>query len=324
MGKYLGRSIAGLFISLGISLFIINLFQIPLDQVLAIPPALLLSSILLGLVRFTAQGLRLHLLLIKFADIRIGFTGAIILRGASEFFALTTIPFIADEAARTWLLTKRGESVGRAFWISLTEMILDTVVGGFIAVISGLYALIQHIYYIALPILVISIFQIMAVLVFIVAVKSANEGLIVDVVRRLAARLPLPRELRDKVGHGWGDAVRSLISWNNLPLFSAQLVTSFVVMSTPALVLYLILSDAVRYGFLESLYAFHSGNTLGLLPITVGGSGLTEAGVYLYLSGVLGLVSPATVIQWRIATYYIPLIISGIMLIQAVLKRQGA
>ncbi len=319
MGKYLRKAAAGLIISLVISLFIINIFNIPLGEVLAIPPALLIPSILLILVRIMAQGLRLHLLLIKFSEIRIGLTRALILRGASEFFALTALPFLADEAARTWLLTKRGENMWRAFWLSFTEMILDTFVGGLIAFVSGVYALIQHIYYIAVPILIIATFQLVAVTVFTAAVKG---GGMMDVVRRLTPRLPLPREIREGLAHGRADVISSLMSRSNAPLLSLLLLATLAVMFTPAVVLYLILSDG--HTFLEFLYAFHSGNVLGLLPITVGGAGLTEAGVYLYLSGVLGLDSMAAVLRWRITTYHIPLIIAGVMLIPAILQRRGA
>jgi len=66
---------------------------------------------------------------------------------------------------------------------------------------------------------------------------------------------------------------------------------------------------------MNALYAFCSGETLGVLPITVGGAGLTEAGVYLYMERVLEIDSWSSVIKWRIATYYITLIITSFMLI---------
>ncbi|MCX8202018.1 MAG: hypothetical protein N3H84_07970, partial [Candidatus Caldarchaeum sp.] len=99
------------------------------------------------------------------------------------------------------------------------------------------------------------------------------------------------------------------------------LASTAVVMSAPALILYLQLGSIGSTGFLASLFSFHSGNVLGVLPVTVGGAGLTEAGVYIYLRTVYGIDSAATVVQWRIATYYVSLILSGVMFLVAFSRR---
>ncbi|MEM2910339.1 MAG: lysylphosphatidylglycerol synthase domain-containing protein [Nitrososphaerota archaeon] len=308
-------SIVGIIIALSVTILIINVFNISLEDVLDIQSHVLILALALNFARFMAQGLRLHMLLRRFSCLNIGYIDSFALRGASEFFALTIIPFMADEAARTWLLTERGERATVAFWISIVELMLDTLVGSTLAFAAGLNALVARAYYLATMILVISTTQMLAAVVFISLAKGLGGNALKAWITKRSDKMPLPLEIRRRLSEGSNEMTRILcatFSRTNLSLLTQLILLTIVIMITPALILYLMLNHA---GILGTLLGFHAGSILGTLPITVGGAGLTETGLYLYLHDVLSINSPLMVMHWRIATYYISLIVSGMLLI---------
>ena len=80
---------------------------------------------------------------------------------------------------------------------------------------------------------------------------------------------------------------------------------------------------------LESVMAVMGANAIGNLPITIGGSGLAEFGIVAYLNNLnpFNLVIPEeglewnAVIGWRIATYYIPIAVTWILLMKLALGK---
>ena len=84
-------------------------------------------------------------------------------------------------------------------------------------------------------------------------------------------------------------------------------------------------------GAFESIMAVMAANAIGNLPITVGGSGLAEFGIvaYLYNLDPFNLQAGAgtdtlawdAVIGWRIATYYVPIVITWLLLVKLALSR---
>jgi uncharacterized membrane protein YbhN (UPF0104 family) len=94
---------------------------------------------------------------------------------------------------------------------------------------------------------------------------------------------------------------------------------------------FLIIAVSVGFavGFFESIMAVMGANAIGNLPITVGGSGLAEFGIVAYLNNLnpFNLVIPDeglewnAVIGWRIATYYVPIAITWVLLVKLALSR---
>ena len=75
--------------------------------------------------------------------------------------------------------------------------------------------------------------------------------------------------------------------------------------------------------------AVMGANAIGNLPISVGGSGLAEFGIVAYLNNLdpfnfqipdKGLEWNA-VIGWRIATYYIPIAVTWVLLVKFALSK---
>ncbi|MDW8084047.1 MAG: lysylphosphatidylglycerol synthase transmembrane domain-containing protein [Candidatus Caldarchaeum sp.] len=318
--KYLTHAIAGILLSSAIFAIVFNLFKISLEELLSVNPLVFWSVMALNGGRFAAQGLRFHLLLRKFSNASRSYFDSLLMRGASEFFALTTIPFMADEAARTWLLTQRGETATKAFMIALTEMLLDIDVGGTIALAAGLYAASAKAANLSLIIVLVSSTQLCVAALLLVLSKNPN------LVKPMQGFLPLPipsriRELLLNSSEEMKKVIGTTFSKSFRNSMIMLLLSTVVVMSAPAIVLQILLGYPDVSGFFACLLSFHSGNALGVLPVTVGGAGLTEAGVYLYLSSVFGVNSPATTMQWRLATYYVSLVISSLMFIVVVARQ---
>ena len=94
---------------------------------------------------------------------------------------------------------------------------------------------------------------------------------------------------------------------------------------------FLIIANSVGFAveFFESVMAVMGANAIGNLPITVGGSGLAEFGIVAYLNNLdpFNFVIPEkglewnAVIGWRIATYYIPIAVTWVLLVKFALSK---
>ena len=94
---------------------------------------------------------------------------------------------------------------------------------------------------------------------------------------------------------------------------------------------FLIIAVSVGYSveIFESIMAVMGANAIANLPITVGGAGLAEFGIVAYLNNLdpFNFVMPDTglewnaVIGWRIATYYIPIAVTWVLLVKLALSK---
>ena len=94
---------------------------------------------------------------------------------------------------------------------------------------------------------------------------------------------------------------------------------------------FLIIANSVGFAveFFESVMAVMGANAIGNLPITVGGSGLAEFGIVAYLNNLdpFNFVIPEkglewnAVIGWRIATYYVPIVVTWVLLVKFALSK---
>ncbi len=318
----------GLAASLASLLIVMKLSETTPSEVSTLSAPLLYLFILLALVRVLAQGLRLYILVNRYASIRLGLGKAVLIRTLSEFFALTTIPFIADEAVRVVLLREMGEKVSKAIWIAVSELVMDVFFGGTVACLAGLLAFHSGSRALGATIMLISAFQLSAVLTLI-RIVTHREGALAAATLRLVQRNSLTRKIFSRtMGQLFSeDSIEGAPPFRDKSALALLALLTAVVMTVPAITLYVISPDT---GILGSLLAFHAGSSIGVIPITVGGSGLTEAGVFLYAEGVLGVGSWAKVIVWRIATYYLTLLLTGLSLLVYLLgpswmrSRQGS
>jgi uncharacterized membrane protein YbhN (UPF0104 family) len=82
-------------------------------------------------------------------------------------------------------------------------------------------------------------------------------------------------------------------------------------------------------GAFDSIMAVMGANAIGNLPITVGGSGLAEFGIVAFLNNQNpfdihiqeGNTIWNAVIGWRIATYYVPIGVTWLLLVKLALSK---
>ncbi|MDQ3838270.1 MAG: flippase-like domain-containing protein, partial [Thermoproteota archaeon] len=94
---------------------------------------------------------------------------------------------------------------------------------------------------------------------------------------------------------------------------------------------FMVLANAVgsEVGLFDSLMATSASTVLATLPVTIGGSGLAELGLWAYvtdlnsipdLDDVLKDSQLSVIIVWRIASYHVPLVIMWIALMKTIGK----
>jgi hypothetical protein len=79
----------------------------------------------------------------------------------------------------------------------------------------------------------------------------------------------------------------------------------------------------------DSIMAVMGANAIGNLPITIGGSGLAEFGIVAFLNNLnpfdftisKDIVAWDAVIGWRIATYYVPIVVTWLLLVKLALSK---
>ena len=79
----------------------------------------------------------------------------------------------------------------------------------------------------------------------------------------------------------------------------------------------------------DSIMAVMGANAIGNLPITIGGSGLAEFGIVAYLNNLDPFAFEISeevaawdaVIGWRIATYYVPIVVTWLLLVKLALSK---
>jgi uncharacterized membrane protein YbhN (UPF0104 family) len=95
---------------------------------------------------------------------------------------------------------------------------------------------------------------------------------------------------------------------------------------------FMVLANAIepRIGLFDSLMATSASTAVANLPITIGGSGLAELGIWAYLANLNGIPNLEDVITdsqlnviiaWRIASYHVPLVLCWIALMKITVYR---
>jgi uncharacterized protein (TIRG00374 family) len=117
-------------------------------------------------------------------------------------------------------------------------------------------------------------------------------------------------------------------SAKSIKTFAAGIAITFVAFIFQGLS-FMVLANAVGsdVGLFDSLMATSASTVLATLPITIGGSGLAELGLWAYvhnlnsipdLDDILKDSQLSVVIVWRIASYHVPLIIMWIALMKTI------
>jgi uncharacterized protein (TIRG00374 family) len=260
-------------------------------------------------------------------------------RIAGEFVTQTTPSFIGGEIVRIAWLIKNGVSAGRAAWVATAEIIADVFVGSILAFIAGTVAILSGGSFIGILVILVAIPTF--AFWFAVVVLSANRNIqLPNFAIKLLKRF-LSKERSQRLINSTNIALADLCkmsrenftSFNSVKVLSVGMAITFVAFVFQG-ISFLVLAQAVgqHVGFFQSFMSTSASTALSTLPITIGGSGLAELGVWAYITNISSIPNLADVlnssqlsviIAWRIATYHVPLIIMWIALMRITIGKDS-
>jgi uncharacterized membrane protein YbhN (UPF0104 family) len=239
---------------------------------------------------------------------------------------------VGGEFVRIAWLSKNGVPPGKAAWVTTMEIIADVFVASMLAFIAGALALHRGGTVVGIAVILVTMptFGVWLALLLFSAKRNLRLPLF---AQRLMERF-MPKEKAEKFVNSANSAIADLCKMSRENFNSPRAIKTFAVgmgITFIAFVFqgisFMVLANAVQsdIGLFDSLMATSASTALANLPITIGGSGLAELGIWAYISnlsavpelGVLASDSQLNVIiAWRIATYHVPLVIMWIALMK--------
>lgn len=320
-------------------LFLFIFSPVSVTEIFSVGLVPFIISVIFSLTKVFLQAFRFKYFVDKFLNYKIASSFKLIsVRIGSEFVTNTTPSYIGGEIVRIAWLTKNKVPAGIAAWIATMEIIADVFVGTILALFAGIIALYNG------AILIGTIIILISSLIFgfwlIVVIFSAHYNIQLPKFMTKLIKRFLSQERADIIINYTNSAISDLCTMSRenfnskrtIKIFFVGIVITFLAfgcLGASFLVLGgLVESDLDLY---KSILATAASTELGSLPITVGGSGLTELGLWAYVSGLDHLPSINDVlkdshldviISWRIASYHIPLVIMWLLLMKLTIDKK--
>lgn len=310
-------------------------FDVRLEDLLAIGVIPFVLSVLLMLGKLALQGVKLAYIAISYLgrfDSVLRLTGV---RVGSEFIKFSTPMFIGAEFIVIYYLHKKKIHPSKSAWVALVDIVTEVLAAGILSAVAGVLAILMGAYTIGFVVLAISVL-ITGVWTVLFFMSAKREFCIPYPMRALATRLAgdRGRHYMDE-GDKWLAGICKTSRENASSRKSRRIFVVSLIISLASWILYglsfWVIADGVEYmlSVFESVMAVMAANALANLPITVGGAGLAEFGIFGYLNNVNpftldlpeGAVEWNAIIGWRIATYYIPIAITWLLLVRLALVR---
>ena len=310
-------------------------FDIKFEDVLAIGVIPFVLAVLAFMVKLGLQGIKLAYIARSFLGPFDSIIRLSAMRVGSEFIKFTTPMFVGAEFAVIYYMTKKGISTSKASWVALLDIVTEVFAGGVLSILAGIIALLNGAYVVGAIILATSV-TVTALWVVLFFLSSKHTFQLPNALVMLISKLG--KERGEKYIKQTNVYIEEVCTMSRENLHSPKSRKVFVVGFFTSLVSwifygisFLIIATSVGFAveFFESVMAVMGANAIGNLPITVGGSGLAEFGIVAYLNNLdpFNLVIPEeglewnAVIGWRIATYYIPIAITWILLVKFALSK---
>lgn len=310
---------------------------VSLNDIFSVGVIPFLLSFLATMTRILLQAVRFYYFVRKFIGKNVSsFWKIIYARLAGEFVTQTTPSYIGGELVRIAFLTKSGVPAGKAAWVTTMEIIADVFVGTILAFIAGFSAIASGSFLIGL--IVITVAAPTFGFWFFILVYSAKKNIqlpsfSLNLVKKFISEEKAQRGI-NSVNKALDDLCimsrENFGSFKSVKVFSVGIAITLVAFIFHGLS-FLVLTHSVDtyVGLFLSFMATSSSTILGTLPITIGGSGLAEWGLWGYINHLnefsqIGNIIHDTnqlnvIVAWRIASYYIPLIIMWIALMRLAL-----
>ena len=310
-------------------------FDIQFEDVLAIGAIPFIAGVMAMMAKLGIQGL-------KFAYITRNYLGSLDtiwkltgVRVGSEFIKFTTPMFVGAEFVVIYWLHKKGVSPSKATWIAILDIVTEVLAGGILSIMAGIIALASGAYVVAAVVLGTSVFvtTLWMVLFFMSSKKTFQMPKIIE---SLAVKFGKEKGKKYiEQSNMWMEEVCTMSRQNLKTNESKKVFINGLIMSIISWIFYGVSFMVIAFGtgyvinLFDSVMAVMAANAIGNLPITVGGSGLAEFGIVAYLNNLDPFnfsipeksVEWNAVIGWRIATYYVPIVITWILLVKLALSK---
>ena len=310
-------------------------FDIKFQDVLAIGIVPFVLAVLAFMVKLGLQGIKLAYIARSFLGPFDSIIRLSAMRVGSEFIKFTTPMFVGAEFAVIYYMTKKGISTSKASWGALLDIVTEVFAAGVLSILAGIIALLNGAYVVAAIVLATSV-TVTSLWVVLFFLSSKHTFQLPKALVMLISKLG--KERGEKYIKQTNVYIEEVCTMSRENLHSPKSRKVFVVGFLTSLVSwifygisFLIIANSVGFAveFFESVMAVMGANAIANLPITVGGSGLAEFGIVAYLNNLdpFNLVIPEeglewnAVIGWRIATYYIPIAVTWILLVKLALSK---
>lgn len=307
-----------------VPLFIIGaLLDVGPGDILAVGVVPFVLSSGIAIAKLLIQCVRYHYYINSFVGPVATISQNTAVRVGSEFVTLTTPAYIGGEFVRVAWLNKQGVHPGKGMWIITTEVISDVLVGSVLAFMAAFLAFMAQSYLIAFGIVAITA-PIFAAYMTLLTLSSKRILQMPRFARLLVSKIFGPVKAEQWINStndilkGLCEMARENLSSSSMKVFAVGLMLTFVGASLHALTFMVVANTASNIGFFESLMSVAASVAISTLPISPGGSGLSEAGIGLYLAtfGIDATTFGSIIIAWRIASYHVPLVLSWIVLMK--------
>jgi len=316
-------------------LFIAVQFDIKIEDVLAIGVFPFVMAVIAMMVKLGIQGIKFAYITRKYLGKFDSFWKLVGVRIGSEFIKFTTPMFVGAEFVIIYYLHKKGVSASKATWIAIVDIVTEVLAAGLLSIIAGILALMNGAYIVGIIILGTSLVvtTLWMVLFFLSSKRIFQLPKIISIlVKKLGKEKG--GKLVDKT-NSWMEEVCVMTKENfgtseSKKIFASTFSLSLISWSFYG-ISFMIIAFGTGYvlGIFDSIMAVMGANAIANLPITVGGSGLAEFGIFAYLNSQNpfdlqiqeGNSIWDAIIGWRIATYYIPVVVTWVLLVKLALRK---
>ena len=319
-----------------IPIFIIAIqFNIKFEDVLAIGIVPFVLAVVSMIIKLGLQGIKFAYIAHKYLGKFDSFWKLCGVRIGSEFIKFTTPMFVGAEFVIIYYLHKKGVAPSKSTWIAIMDIVTEVFAGGLLSIMAGIFALMNGAYVVGALILGISItITLLWMVLFFLSSRRTFQvpKIIVSLTKRFGKE---KGEKYIEQTNSWMEEVCTMSRKNLRTTESKKVFTISFLFSLTSWSFYGISFMIIAMGTGYIIDVFHSimavmgANAIGNLPITVGGSGLAEFGIIAYLNNLdpfnlsipQGTIAWDAVIGWRIATYYVPILVTWLLLVRLALSK---
>lgn len=309
-------------------------FHIKPEDIFAVGIINFVAAFAAIMLKLFLQGVKFHYIIRTFHGSLESLWRTIFVRIGSEFVTMTTPMFVGGEVVRIYWMKKRGMSTAKASWLGIFEIVTEVLAAGVLSILAGVFALVNGYTVIGIVVLAAAI-PIVGLWVGLFFLSSKRTFHVPKTFCNLIIKFRKEKGVHyiEKTNEWMNDICtmsrENFQSKQVKKAFFVTLAISFAAWGVYGISFMLIAESVRTIDPITSVFAVMAGNAIGNLPITVGGSGLTEFGIWAYLNhiGSFALELPQnnvdwnTIIAWRIATYQIPIPIAWLLLMKMALRK---